>query len=97
MSDNPSAFPACNEANVNGTMGMTLRDWFAGQFLSRGSSDDDTPLDLPINYTEEDRVEALRKHWSYVAQAAYISADAMLAERSKGGAEQPEHQNIIPA
>lgn len=30
---NPNAFPACNEANVNGTMGMTLRDWFAGQAL----------------------------------------------------------------
>lgn len=29
MSENPNAFPACNEANVNGTMGMTLRDWFA--------------------------------------------------------------------
>jgi len=29
-----AAFPACNEANVNGTMGMTLRDWFAGQALA---------------------------------------------------------------
>jgi hypothetical protein len=28
------AFPACNEANMNDTMGMTLRDWLAGQALA---------------------------------------------------------------
>ncbi|WP_303758386.1 hypothetical protein [Sphingobium yanoikuyae] len=81
--ENPSAFPACNEANVNGTMGMTLRDWFAGQFLSRGSAQDDEPLDVPYGYTDADCVEAMRKHWSGIAKAAYIAADAMLAERSK--------------
>lgn len=26
-----SAFPVSNDANVNGTMGMTLRDYFAAQ------------------------------------------------------------------
>ena len=28
-----AAFPACDEANMNGTMGMTLRDYFAGQAI----------------------------------------------------------------
>ena len=32
--DNPPAFPACNEANVNNTMGMTLRDYFAGKAIT---------------------------------------------------------------
>ena len=34
--DGGPAYPACNEANVNGTMGMSLRDWFAGQALAGG-------------------------------------------------------------
>lgn len=37
------AFPACNEANVNGTMGMTLRDWFAGQALAGYFANAHTP------------------------------------------------------
>lgn len=40
MQDNGgNAFPACNEAAVNDTMGMTLRDYFAGQALSGISAD----------------------------------------------------------
>jgi len=35
------AFPACNEANVNQTMGMTMRDWFAGQALQGLLAGDD--------------------------------------------------------
>lgn len=31
--ENAPAFPACNEANVNDTTGMTMRDWFASQAL----------------------------------------------------------------
>lgn len=37
--DGGVAFPACNEANMNQTMGMTLRDWFAGQALGALASD----------------------------------------------------------
>ncbi len=33
MTDNPNAFPADETANQNDTMGMTLRDYFAGQAL----------------------------------------------------------------
>lgn len=29
-----NAFPACEKADQNGTMGMTLRDYFAGQALT---------------------------------------------------------------
>lgn len=39
-SDGGAAFPACNEANVNGTMGMSLRDWFAGQALAQAVLED---------------------------------------------------------
>lgn len=66
---NPPAFPACNEANVNGTMGMTLRDYFAGQALAgiisaHASADDDLPDD------EE------------AATWSYEYADAMLTARN---------------
>ncbi|QLB38260.1 hypothetical protein phiGT1_48 [Sulfitobacter phage phiGT1] len=29
-----TAHPDCNEASMNGTMGMSLRDYFAGQVLA---------------------------------------------------------------
>lgn len=69
MSENPNAFPACNEANVNGTMGMTLRDWFAGQVLARAYADGG-------RYRTEG--------WQQVAEHSYAMADAMLAERERG-------------
>ena len=34
MPNNPPAFPACNEANNNDTMGKALLDYFAGQALT---------------------------------------------------------------
>ena len=40
------AFPACNEANNNNTMGMTLRDWFAGQALPQAVEDYGTPAPM---------------------------------------------------
>ncbi|WP_367347550.1 hypothetical protein [Sphingobium yanoikuyae] len=84
--ENPSAFPGGDMRGCEPGYGMTLRDWFASQFLSRGSAEDSEPLGLPYNYTEQDRIEAMREHWARVAEAAYIAADAMLAERAKGGA-----------
>jgi len=65
---NPPAFPACNEANVNGTMGMSLRDWFAGQaligFITACAS---------FSEIRDDETCAIR---------AYAMADAMLEERT---------------
>lgn len=75
---NPPAFPFVTQTKTSGsstiytnvTEGMTLRDWFAGQFgtacaaaLLAGDWDIDA-----------------RK----VAQAAYVFSDAMLAERENG-------------
>ncbi len=62
------AFPAGNEANMNGTMGMTLRDYFAGQALCGISSD--------VTATDHMKHEAMAK-W------AYKQADAMLDERDE--------------
>lgn len=63
------AFPACNEANVNGTMGMTLRDYFAGQALGGMSS---------VALDDGDMLMG----WADMAKAAYKAADAMLAARN---------------
>ena len=89
--ENPNAFPACNEANVNGTMGMTLRDWFAGQFLSRGSASDMEPLDVGSSADRSDWDAAYAAYWGDVARVAYIAADAMLAAR----AHQSAHFNDV--
>ena len=42
-----AAFPACDEANMNSTMGMTLRDYFAGQVIS----------ELLVRFTEPDGLD----------------------------------------
>lgn len=64
IDDGGPAFPACNEANNNGTMGMTLRDWFAGQALRArwGSGDPMTPSDAAfVAYEFADAMLAARK------------------------------------
>lgn len=71
MSENPNAFPACNEANVNNTMGMSLRDWFAGQALCGILSGPASRQSVPMS------------EWFDAPEAAYKLADAMLAERAK--------------
>lgn len=75
MAENPNAFPASWEVE-NGygqrfaevQLGMTLRDWFAGQALA-GS----WPAPINNNFTTP----------AAAARAAYKIADAMLAEREK--------------
>ena len=71
---NPNAFPACNEANVNDTIGMTLRDWFAGQAVAG-----------LLGWAVEGRLDMDGKDTvgESLAFQAYGLADAMLAERSK--------------
>lgn len=76
---NPSAFPL-NTGNdpqagaFNPEPGMSLRDWFAGQALSRIVGARDSIL-------RASWVEDPRQHF---AEWAYAMADAMLVERAKG-------------
>lgn len=68
--------------------GMTLRDWFAGQILASGI------LDTVEGGSVEDAKKELgvqdydyQIHWPMLrAKYAYKAADAMIAERKKGGA-----------
>lgn len=67
--DNPPAFPVSDTFRRH-QEGMTLRDYFAAQALGMGF--DWTNLHETGGYAE-------------AAQVAYEIADAMLAERQKGG------------
>lgn len=62
------AFPECNEANVNGAMGMTLRDYFAAKALCGISGDEDATNTMSHNK---------------MAEWAYRQADAMLEARKQ--------------
>jgi hypothetical protein len=59
------AFPACNEANMNDTMGMTLRDWLAGQALaglqSHGEYRAEPELVAQVAYEQADAMLAARE------------------------------------
>ncbi|MND54131.1 hypothetical protein D3C87_908300 [compost metagenome] len=63
--------------------GMSLRDWFAGQFLA-GAATSNEPLSVRGNASPEEIDAALRAHWSDVAHAAFIAADAFIAARKAG-------------
>lgn len=88
MSDNPSAFP--NTGNPTWQLepeaGMTLRDWFAGRAVTGilANSENTQAGAEPTNCALSCRPEEFS---SWVAKASYLVADAMLAERAKGGAE----------
>lgn len=76
--ENPPAFPRTLDADemqfAPAQVGMTLRDWFAGQagvaIISAMASGD-----YDVHPTSEARFQAARD--------AYAFADAMLAERAK--------------
>ncbi len=76
--DGGPAFPACNEAIVHGTMGMSLRDWFAGQALSG-------IMGLNYDWFTSGTETGSRTHEA--AYFAYSLADAMLAARATGEKE----------
>ncbi|MCG6112902.1 MAG: hypothetical protein MEQ74_12060 [Paracoccus sp.] len=83
------AFPACNEANYNDTMGMTLRDWFAGQ-ASVGVDEPHPDVAKALMRSEipnwaDDPIAATFWWAEAEAKLRYIRADAMIAAR-KGGA-----------
>lgn len=80
MVENPSAFPEVpGDFNAyEGRAGMTLRDWFAGRIAaSLCSATDNTGMWTGL--IDDDSGYAM------VAQRAYRMADALLAERQKGG------------
>ena len=67
-------------AYYDATPGMTLRDWFAGQFLAGAAVGND-----PLDRKDGESLEAARaRYWGGVAAVAYSAADAMIAAR-KGG------------
>ncbi len=75
INDGGPAFPIPNDPNpgaYEAHPGMSLRDWFAGQAL----------CSIPMrSWDASGRTDAQIIHmW---AQAAYVVADAMLAERTK--------------
>lgn len=82
MAENPRAFPSADsrgplgEGLMQGSPGMSLRDWFAGQALAAMQIDHDgkySQADLRSGHA------LLAAQWR--ATAAYRIADAMLAER----------------
>lgn len=66
--ENPYAFPVTNDANVNGHMGMSLRDYFAIRFASSEIADGKG-------------MEGCYKF--LICAMAYELADAMLEARTK--------------
>lgn len=86
MKDGGPAFPAVipvEHSDVQGKdypnfteSGMSLRDWFAGQYLTTFA----TRRATSERPGEEEDVPKL------IANRCYVIADAMLSEREKGGA-----------
>jgi hypothetical protein len=76
--DGGLAFPVSDGSHTE--VGMSLRDYFAGQFLA-GASVEDCQLNVPSGPTESELKAARVDYWSVVAGCAYIAADAMLAAR----------------
>lgn len=72
INDGGPAFPACNEAILNGTTGMTQRDWFAGQALAG----------IIGGYLANPDLGGIGPNDH--AREAYELADAMLAARGGG-------------
>ena len=71
FTDRP-AFPVTAGHEVY-SIGMTLRDWFAGQALAGMAS---------ISLDDGDMIMG----WADMAKAAYKAADSMIAESQKNGA-----------
>lgn len=69
--DGGAAFPACNEANVNGTMGMSLRDYFAAKAMPS-----------VIDNCRSDTLMDGESRAQMFARKAYEIADAMLEARN---------------
>lgn len=79
--DGGPAFPLLypEEQGGGADKGMTLRDYFAIQALSRTT----IKVETSIKRNLEDTLELTRESSPLLAEMAYIVADAMLAERDK--------------
>lgn len=75
---NTNAFPSGEFAGYEPDRGMSLRDWFAGQALTGAMA-------MPINHGLNTIQPQSPMHASKAAEIAYRYADAMLAQRKKGG------------
>lgn len=76
---NEPAFPNTGNSNwgMDPTLGMTLRDWFAGQALSGVISATSSGNNFPMMREDEVSMEPA------MARAAYLMADAMLTARAE--------------
>lgn len=77
--DGGPAFPliwnSAHNSEWNTEAGMTLRDWFAGQALAGiAANPEEAKGSIGLSLSQATKV---------TAQAAYLLADAMIAERSK--------------
>jgi len=70
MGDGGPAFPAGHEAIVRGTMGMSIRDYFAGQAMSQG---------MAVLVSSSHNLNATQIN--QLARTAYLASDAMLKAR----------------
>jgi hypothetical protein len=87
-SENPPAFPsAClnDPGHPNSASGMSLRDWFAGRLAAAEVASAGANLDAAEALAEAADI-AGQTIPERIAFNAYQVADAMLAEREKGGA-----------
>lgn len=81
--ENPSAFPLSDVSGADGcgiregTSGMSLRDWFAGQALVGMATWTPCPPEgWPVGQQDQGHIQRVKAEW------AYTMADAMLAERA---------------
>lgn len=74
MNDGGQAFPHGNPTD-GGDIGMTLRDWLAGQALNGMNANPDL-----MDYITAGKLDNLARD---LAKVAYIQADAMLEEGGK--------------
>jgi len=84
--DGGSAFPYGDEANVNGTIGMTLRDYFAARSPAPDADwiDLQQRLDRQRNPYNDSHKPAHRSTFEIDASWRFKWADAMIVAREKG-------------
>lgn len=84
QNDGGPAFPACNEAWNNDTMGMSLRDYFATHLQMHpdaiGPRTAEAVMGEPLP-VEKDPLTLLKWWANAEARLRYIHADAMLRAR----------------
>jgi hypothetical protein len=79
--ENPPAFPVIAEYKIH-AIGMTLRDYFAGQALAGLTTNSKHVAECHLNDPDEERPpqSLIEKYAEY----SYLVADAMLTARQKG-------------